>query len=301
MPNYIVAIDGGGTKTLGVLYNDEGKELTRVVEGFANFSVDITQSKQHIENAIKALLPHVPKQASCTIQCGIAGISGLKNKSAYEDVLSKTFSSKVSLESDALIALYAAAEDPKDYVVMAIGGTGSVIMVKTADAHHQLGGHGHLLGDEGSAYHLVIQAIKHTIRVVEANQALDALSKAVMDHLQASNLDDVKQFIYSNSKREIASVSQVVAQVAHNHDQTAITLLEHEGKYVASHILNALEIYPTDQPVTIALHGGFIKQAPYVKQTIINILASSLTNITIKEHIKEAVYGAYVLAKAKEI
>ena len=41
MSKYIIGIDGGGTKTIGVLFDENGNEITRYRGGFANFNIDL--------------------------------------------------------------------------------------------------------------------------------------------------------------------------------------------------------------------------------------------------------------------
>ena len=49
MNKYIIGVDGGGTKTIAVLYDNHGQELKRVTGDFSNFNIDIVKAKKHLE------------------------------------------------------------------------------------------------------------------------------------------------------------------------------------------------------------------------------------------------------------
>ena len=151
MYNWILAIDGGGTKTLGVLYNLKGEEIKRVTVGFSNFSIDQKQAKTPIFEVIDQLLKHVDKPQEVHIEMGISGASTIEDKEGFLQEISSKFHVTCALENDATTALYAVSHQKNENVMLVIGGTGSVIMTKIDEQVEIYGGYGHLLGDEGSS------------------------------------------------------------------------------------------------------------------------------------------------------
>ena len=164
---YIIGIDGGGTKTHGALFDLDGNMVKKVHFGFSNFSVDESVSQGNIYKAIDELVDSMGKNDKLVhIELGVAGASKINNKNDYLDSLVYKYGSSVDLVTDAEIALYSVKKNRDIKVIMVLGGTGSVIMINDKDSSSILGGFGHLLGDEGSSYHLSITALRNIINDV---------------------------------------------------------------------------------------------------------------------------------------
>jgi N-acetylglucosamine kinase-like BadF-type ATPase len=298
MFDYVIGIDGGGTKTLGVLYRIDGLEVKRVQLGFSNFSVDEVQAKNTLITLIKSLLKGLDLSRKVFIQMGIAGASRLSNKKSFIEDLEAKFNCKAELDTDALIALYSVDKRKGEIPILAIGGTGSIVMIEKEQVVERIGGWGHLLGDEGSAYHLVIRAIKNIINEYELGQGLGVLSQHLLNQM---NLDDPKgiiDYVYNKPKSELALLSTEIQEVAKT-DIFAKNLLMNEAKLLSSQIITAYKRFIKDEKVVIALKGSFALKALYVRETILEDLKKQLPNVRMDEAGYEPVYGAYRLAKNK--
>ncbi len=298
MFDYVIGIDGGGTKTLGVLYRIDGLEVKRVQLGFSNFSVDEVQAKNTLITLIKSLLKGLDLSRKVFIQMGIAGASRLSNKESFIEDLEAKFNCKAELDTDALIALYSVDKRKGEIPILAIGGTGSIVMIEKEQVVERIGGWGHLLGDEGSAYHLVIRAIKNIINEYELGQGLGVLSQHLLNQM---NLDDPKgiiDYVYNKPKSELALLSTEIQEVAKT-DIFAKNLLMNEAKLLSSQIITAYKRFIKDEKVVIALKGSFALKALYVRETILEDLKKQLPNVRMDEAGYEPVYGAYRLAKNK--
>lgn len=298
MFDYVIGIDGGGTKTLGVLYRIDGLEVKRVQLGFSNFSVDEVQAKNTLITLIESLLKGLDLSRKVFIQMGIAGASRLSNKESFIEDLEAKFNCKAELDTDALIALYSVDKRKGEIPILAIGGTGSIVMIEKEQVVERIGGWGHLLGDEGSAYHLVIRAIKNIINEYELGQGLGVLSQHLLNQM---NLDDPKgiiDYVYNKPKSELALLSTEIQEVAKT-DIFAKNLLMNEAKLLSSQIITAYKRFIKDEKVVIALKGSFALKALYVRETILEDLKKQLPNVRMDEAGYEPVYGAYRLAKNK--
>ena len=299
MNKYIIGIDGGGSKTLGVLFDIHGKELKRVEHGFSNFSIDEEIAKSNVEKTIENLVKDLETHRELFIQMGIAGYSKIKKSTQYIKSLEKKFNATVDLDSDAIIALYSVKKDQDINVIMVIGGTGSVLMVTDGEKANLVGGFGHLLGDEGSAYHLAITALKKIIDEKESNQPFSNLSEKILKEIEVVDYQDIKSFVYNSNKSDIAKLSKFIAECALQHDQDAIDLLKQEAKHLSKQTINAYNKSSRKEKVIIALRGGFLLNAPYVKETLIEELKISLKDFEIDIHPIEPVIGAYYLGFLK--
>ena len=299
MNKYIIGIDGGGTKTLGVLFDIDGKELRRVEHGFSNFSIDEDIAKSNVEHTIEDLVKNLELDRELFVQMGIAGYSKIKKSTQFIKSLEKKFNATVDLDSDAIIALYSVKKDQDINVIMVIGGTGSVLMVTDGEKTNLIGGFGHLLGDEGSAYHLSITALKKIIEEKESNLSYSNLSEMILKEIDVIDYQDIKNFVYNSNKSDIAKLSKFIADCALKQDQDAIDLLKMEGKHLAKQTINAYNKSSHKEKVIIALRGGFLLNAPYVKETLIEELRKSLKDFEIDIYPIEPVIGAYYLGFLK--
>lgn len=299
MNKYIIGIDGGGTKTLGVLYDITGHEITRYTAGFSNFNIHYEQAEKNLFEVLDALTKDIDKQDQLYIQMGISGYSKIKNKLEFETELGYKYNAEVSIESDALIALYDVKKDLDVNVILVIGGTGSVLMYSDQERLEQVGGFGHLLGDEGSAYHLSIQALKDVIRTYEETNTYDAFGKAILKHLNVKDQYGIRDFVYGKDKTTIANTAIFISDLALSGDEKARSLIEDEGRHLARQTVRSYLKLQDKSKLIIALRGGFLTKAPFIKETYINEIKMSIKDFEINESDDSPVKGAYYLSLLK--
>lgn len=297
MSAYIIGVDAGGTKTLGVLFNKEGKEILRSISGYGNFSVNESETKKHIIEVIQSIFDQVDHSMVSLIQIGIAGYSNYKNKASLITLIEETFKTKVLIVTDAEVALYSIKKSEEIPVIMVLGGTGSVVVYEYNHLMHMIGGFGHLLGDEGSGYHLSITALKEVINQFEERMPISSLSKSILQEIGASNYSEIKKFVYNNEKAEIARLSEFIAKHALRGDTEAIDLFVREGRLLAKQTLKAYQAMDKPKEVMIGFKGGFLLNAPYVKKTLMDALNENGIHYQMETSSVEPVIGTYYLAK----
>lgn len=295
MYEYIVAIDGGGTKTAGSLYTLAGQLIKTAETGFSNFAINEKAAISHVHLLIDDLLKNV-QYNKVFIQMGIAGTSKLSNKDAFLKEIEHKYNATADLVTDAVICVYAIEKAEEEPLIMAIGGTGSVVLTYKDDTIYKMGGWGHLLGDEGSAYHVVMTAIKHIISEYEQNIPYSNLSMHLLNVMGVNDIYDVIEYVYNRDKSTLAQLSLEVQHVAKT-DPFAVELLINEGLLLAKQIINAYNRFTKDEYVVISLRGSFSLQGLYVKETVINELKKHIPKFRLDIDGNQPVYGAYVLAK----
>lgn len=298
MYDYIIGIDGGGTKTLGVLYDWNGNEIKRHQVGFSNFSVNVEISKKTIMELIEKLVSGIVRSKKVFIQMGVAGASRLNETESFLKEIEEKFDCKASLVVDAEISLHAIPKEEHESLIMAIGGTGSVVMIEHGGQTNRLGGWGHILGDGGSAYHFVIAALKNLIAEYESGVPFSLVSERLIDAIGMTKPKDLVEYVYNNDKSTIANLSVKIQSVA-NVDPRVKELLTEEGKLLAEQIIAAYKRYIKKGNVVVALRGSFALRALYVNETIISLVNKEIPNARFDLDGPEPVYGAYVLGKKK--
>lgn len=286
---YIIGIDGGGTKTLGVLWNSSNKELKRVENGFANFNVDYETSKRNIEKTIEDLLID---HSNTKIIIGVSGYSGLVNPEQYELELSKKYNSEVLLKDDGYLALNSVDNENNLPVILVIGGTGSIVYGLKDNNTYRYGGHGHLLGDEGSGYNVVIESFKFIIKEHDDNKRTSKFTKEIMKSLNFKEINEIKQYVYKESKNNIARHTVIINKLVNDNNKTAIKLVTKEAKELANQVKALVKRMKVEDKFILALRGGFIENSYVFSNVLISELRKANINFSLDTNVNEPVMGA---------
>lgn len=299
MRHLVIGIDGGGTKTLGVLFDEKGSELMRAEFGFSNFSIDEKVATENILKTIEALLAQRQPHDQVAVVMGISGASKTMNKEQLLSHIEGKYQVKAELVTDAMIALHSINRKEGEHVIMAIGGTGSAVMMLEDDKPTLIGGYGYLLGDEGSAYHMVIRALKVIASCFDSGKNLSPLSLALINHMNVKDRESLVSYVYKSRKTELALLAKTISEYALNNDQEAYQLLTQEAKLLAAQVITASKRFNKKAKIQIALRGGFVLNAPFVKETFEQEVKQYIENCEMEDHPNDAVLGAYRLGIKK--
>jgi len=180
----VVGVDIGGTSTRAFVLGLDGVPRGRGKAGGANpnsHPPDVA-AKRVGEAVAEALGARDPGAARhCLL--GMAGVSKLADplvEREFHDALAVVgLRCPVTALSDAEVAFASATGEPEGTVLVA--GTGSVAArIVNHRKARTLGGHGWLLGDEGSAFWLGREAVRATLAVLQSDESVGALAAAVL-------------------------------------------------------------------------------------------------------------------------
>ena len=144
-----IGIDGGGTKTKMVSYDDDGNICQEIVLPTVHI---LSQTPKKCIEILKAGVEQLDQQSVSKIGIGLAGYGqDIKIRKEIEDICLKAFKNRpFVLKSDVQIAIEGALDGQDGIVVIA--GTGSIALSLKEGMLQRCGGWGYQLGDEGSAY-----------------------------------------------------------------------------------------------------------------------------------------------------
>ncbi|MCL2056303.1 MAG: hypothetical protein FWH02_03665 [Oscillospiraceae bacterium] len=231
MCGYIIGVDAGGTKTNARLYSRSGRELYCADSGPGNILSDRDLAFRSIREAVAACLGNVPEQGEAYIMVGAAGITAGTNRWALLEFLCGEFPGCViNAESDGLLAVYGKLRGRDGILV--VSGTGSIAYGKLGGKSERAGGWGQILGDEGSAYHIAVNALREVTRAYDENREYGACSLAILREL-GTDVFGLAAFAASHTKSEVAALSRIVAEQAANGDKQAEEILRGAGRQLA--------------------------------------------------------------------
>lgn len=260
--NYIIGVDGGGTKTEAVAYSLADKKLGEGRSGFGNILLDFKQALNNIISSIeqcKSSVDNQGEQCEClSIYLGLAGIETGNNIKKLENLLREKFNCNVKISNDAYIA-HAALLKGEDGI-LTISGTGSISYGLYKGTIAVTGGWGHILGDEGSGYFIALEAFKRMALEEDSGWIKSKLTQTIMNKLNLDNADNMKEFIYSANKSEISEYALLVVKLANDLETNSVNILKNAGKYLAimtERLYNKLGI---NEPIKIGIKGSILTE-----------------------------------------
>ncbi|MPM55876.1 N-acetylmuramic acid/N-acetylglucosamine kinase [bioreactor metagenome] len=296
--DYIIGIDGGGTKTEAVAYTLEGKELSRALTGFSNVLID---KKEAIKNIITAIDECNLKIANSlennklvAIYLGMAGGESEEVSSFVTRTLTNKYGVKVKVVNDAVIAIAALLKGEDG--ILTISGTGSISYGVRQGKVKTAGGWGHLLGDEGSGYFIAIEALRLITLEEDMDKYPSNLSKALLKEMGIENRKDIINFVYGSPKGEIAALVPVVVSCAQQGESDAIEILKRGGRELAKTTLIVYESLGFKGHVAIGIKGSILTKISMVREEFENTLKESINQVTIINEEVSPTLGAYYLA-----
>ena len=230
---YLVGIDAGGTKTVGLLADGDGKVLAKARGGGANLHVQGELGAEKVlYDVLETLECPAPVDAICL---GMAGVDRPAEKEVVLGVLRRLGNRRaVRIENDAFIALVAGAPERTGIVVVA--GTGSVAYGVDAQGRTaRSGGWGYLLGDEGSAYWLGHAAVRRGIRAADGRGPATTLGDRVSSKLGLEVPAGLVAWFYDQKRfrHRVAELASLVEEAAVEGDGSAEELLDQAALHLA--------------------------------------------------------------------
>jgi glucosamine kinase len=292
---YVIGIDAGGTKTVGLLADENGKILSKTISGSANLVMKGELAVEKVLfDVIESLEAPEPLAALCL---GIAGVGQPGSDQVIRDVLRRLGQRQpVRVVNDALVALVAGA--PSGIGIVVVAGTGSIAYGVDPEGHEaRSGGWGYLLGDEGSAFWLGHYAVRHAIRASDGRGVATTLYDLICDKLGVSEPIELVEWFYDQelSRNRVADLASLVETASAEGDEAAENLMDQASKHLAKAaraVTNQLN-FPGIHPVILA--GGAFKACPSLSPRV-DALLDDLPNVEVKLLEVEPAMGAVTLA-----
>jgi len=290
-----IGVDGGATRTLGVLTDDE-KAVTRCVVGPTNpHVVGETVCLDAFGDVLDNLSRDYPLDCVQAIWFGIAGVRTHADLALMRRVCEKLgVADRARVSDDTLLALASAGLEQCGIAVVA--GTGSCVTGVNVEGKRLIaGGVGHLLGDEGSGYSTVVEALRAASRAGQGCGPQTALLSRFIEKLGVSGADEVVRWAYGASVSDVASLAAVVFNCAEQGDGVAEGIIENGAQHLADlarHVADQLEF--GDARPGIVLYGGLLEHFPRYFDKVKGKIADLLPTAAV---VRPAVEGAVAAAR----
>ncbi|WP_214000580.1 BadF/BadG/BcrA/BcrD ATPase family protein [Arsukibacterium sp.] len=227
---YLLAVDGGGSKTLARLQHVVSGRQWQVAGGPAQLSNNLEQAI----NTVRQLSLQLCQQAGIGLNevmacIGLAGAGNPQLYSAFCQQLQLNFAAW-QLTTDARTSLYGANNGQP--VVMVALGTGSVAMRLSADGtEQQTGGWGFNIGDEGGGAWLGKLAVRQLLWQLDSDEGLTSpLTRALGQHC-GDHVSTVLPWLKQASATDFAALAPLV--FSHSNCPLAQQILRQQAAAIA--------------------------------------------------------------------
>jgi N-acetylglucosamine kinase-like BadF-type ATPase len=303
---YVLGIDAGGTKTVCLLADMQGRTLAEARGGGANLQAhgELEVEKVLHQVMVTALGESAPDRdvRPAAICLGIAGVDRPQDAAAVRGIMQRIgWKARTLVVNDALVALAAGAGDDPGVVIIA--GTGSIAYGRDgADRAARAGGWGYLLGDEGSGFWIGRRALSAIVRAADGRGPATSLTALVMAHLDLVRPSDlIHQTYYRDLRRgAIAGLAPLVEKARADGDAVAADILSQAARELtaaAASVVTRLdmrgEVFPT------ILAGGIFKAVPWLAGELIQLLSEVAPRSDVRVLEVEPATGAVRLALAE--
>lgn len=249
----MIGIDGGGTKTEFIMFNEDGAILERFMAGPCNpNSIGIKACTDMLVEGINALFAANP--AVCGIYVGAAGFLLGNNVTAIRNTLKQRYPHvKINCATDMLNAV-ASATDAENCISV-ICGTGMAVLVKEGEKLTRLGGYGYLLDGAGSGYDIGRDAIRQALLDMDGMGNKTLITELVKEKA-GGEVSEIIDKVYKNGQSFIASLAGSVFEAYEKGDATAELILDENAKRLAEIINHAAKNYNCGNK--LILSGGIV-------------------------------------------
>lgn len=298
-----LGIEGGATRTAGVLADGRLRIVARAVAGPANiYSVGPEEALQAVEHTVARLLAAAgaSKDSIAASALCMAGVRTSRQAAEWRRLAGNLgLPGQLLATHDAAAAL--AAGSPDCTGVLALCGTGSLAYARRADGAEKFaGGRGPLLGDEGSGFDIAHRALRAAARSADRRGPKSLLESLIPERLGLPDLDALVPWASPFAKDRVAGLAPIVFEAAARGDDVAIDIVEDAAEDVAWAVVAAARALwpPPARPNRVVFAGGVLRNQPGFRISVIAAVVRAIPGVRCALAKSEGALGAARLARA---
>lgn len=294
--NYIMSLDGGGTKLNCLIADENGTLVGRGKGGPTNSNYS---TRNLIEESIKTAITgalisgNINKYDICIVNAAmITGgqwSSEVIKSLLYENII-------VNFFTESMVSLYGAIQE--EYGGVVLSGTGSFASVHTEKEAVIVGGWGDALGDEGSGYYIGHKALKACAQMEDGIIPYTLIKEHIQEIYKIDTMrkmvSELSNAPFGHQRTMIASFCPIVGRCADQGDVVAIGIIKKAAHYLAMQLITAVKrCGKYDVPVTVS--GGAWKATPLFFASFSDYVQRELPTLEIRRPLFEPVVGGILL------
>ncbi len=300
-------MDGGATKTAGLLSDLDGVVLAEETGGASNPQV---VGPEKTADVIVSLVEKLCIKANCStneVLAVVAGLAGagregdkvrVKTATLAEAKRRRVSVGTVTIESDGRIALEGAFKGRLGIILIA--GTGSFALAKDHKGGiHRAGGWGRVVGDEGSGFVIGRDGLNIVAKHIDGRGKATLLTKLVDERFGLSNQEKIINGVY-RERFDVATVAPLVIEAAEAKDVECARILNKATFELSEHVrtlVNKIEESSRSRSkISLAFIGSLINNDNIYQKILKQKVTFSLPQVTVIAPEAPPAYGAVLLS-----
>ena len=303
MADYILSVDGGGTKTEFCISDMEGHIKDSVIVGCSNYkSVGVEAVRESFQAGFELLEKKGIRRGD--LRYSVWGISGCDSEHDFSLIRAVLeglgIDGKTSyLCNDGILAFYAQAMEPG---MVVIAGTGSIILGIGSDGEYKrASGWGYNISDIGSGYWIGAEALKHTLLYCDGCGGYSPFFDCIREYFKADSFERLPYVVTEvTDYYEIARRAELVTEEAGRGEEVTLGRLRH-GAEVIARLMGSIYRrmgFDSRMELNIVFSGGVLKSRIYqqlIKEELARQIPLEHVTFSIQKH--APVYGGIRLAR----
>lgn len=236
---YYLGIDGGGTRTTAVVTDEKGNIITKKTGRTINFySVGNETARNNLSDLMNEIMAETGIKSFESAFIGCSALDCEADKKTTDMLCKGVINAEnIKMHSDVYIALKSVKG--AKFPCVAICGTGSIATGEDENGKtYVTGGWGHILGDEGSAYSIAVNALKICCQMCDKGEKTPLLDSA-SEFFGTKDFRKTIDIIYSPdmTKDRLARFASVLDES----DETVSEIIKNEARRFAVTVATLLE------------------------------------------------------------
>jgi len=291
MEKYHLALDSGGSKVLGILYNEAFQPVRAVRTGSLRpNTTPEDRIRKNIADIIAGLeLPGLH----------LGRVSGIVDCGLLHEEIAKVCTVDKTVGCGEFAAGLWAAEIFGDGI-LALSGTGATLFARYNGRGYGTGGYGAAVSDEGSGYWVAREAFNAAILDDQERGERTLLTDLIAEHFGLTRPDfhDAVFRVYYHERLSpvacVASCAPLVSRAAEAGDKIAMQILERAGRGLAEQVLYLVKKndLPKNLPVTVS--GSVWRSHRILYSTFCGILQEGGMTAGVKIPLFEPIVGVII-------
>lgn len=284
-------IEGGSTKTVAVMIDEDGRIVQRVRTSPCNIKLLDDRQILNLWEGIR----HRLRNPTPFIGMFVAGCVSPSDEARVKRLAQKVWmDSKITVGKDTDSGFAAALGDKPG--VMVICGTGSNVLARNQSHSCKLGGWGHVVGDVGGGYDLARLMLQRTFLEYDEDRQTNAFGREVLRQLGLNTMEELVTWTLAASKEDIASLAPLVFK----HKELSRDVIREGTFRLSLQVVRAAELVRLQSP-RVVLTGGLAVGQPYYVLKLKQAILMKLPHARVGVSREEGAYGAALICRSKFI
>lgn len=304
MNTYLLAVDGGGTKTDTVCVDMHGQVVGRGLSGPTNLtSTSVGAASFNLIESIRQAVETLPLEQQKGFPILVMGLAGIDSQKEYQEAY-ETFSRAVAhysiqkfvLVNDSVIALENGTKS-KNAVIL-ISGTGSICYGRNDQGGSaKASGMDYLLTDQGSGYAIGRRVLREAVKSYDGRAPKSILEKLVCEYFSIASIADLKNEVYHPplTKIEVADLARLCTTAFDSGDVVAKDIFDKTVDELYTMITAVVNQLQFVSQFDIVL-SGTITKVQYINTQLSQKISQAYSQANVVTPEGDPVFGAVSLA-----